>query len=59
MIDELGQRAALALDNARLYEEAEAARREAERANRVKDEFLGISGTSCAIRSRRSRCRCA
>jgi len=44
MIDELGQRAALALDNARLYEEAEAARREAERANRVKDEFLGILG---------------
>jgi signal transduction histidine kinase/ActR/RegA family two-component response regulator len=43
-IDELGQRAALALDNARLYEEAEAARREAERANRVKDEFLGILG---------------
>jgi len=44
MIDELGQRAALALDNARLYAEAEAARREAERANRVKDEFLGILG---------------
>jgi signal transduction histidine kinase len=44
MIDELGQRAALALDNARLYEAAEAARREAERANRVKDEFLGILG---------------
>ena len=44
MLDELGQRAALALDNARLYAEAEAARREAERANRTKDEFLGILG---------------
>ncbi|WP_410962506.1 histidine kinase dimerization/phospho-acceptor domain-containing protein, partial [Salmonella sp. SAL4358] len=36
--------AALALDNARLYAEAEAARREAERANRATDEFLGILG---------------
>jgi CheY-like chemotaxis protein len=36
--------AALALDNARLYAEAEAARREAERANRAKDEFLAILG---------------
>ena len=44
MIDELAQRASLALDNARLYEQAEAARREAERANRAKDEFLGILG---------------
>ncbi len=44
MLDELGQRAALALDNARLYAEAESARREAERANRAKDEFLGILG---------------
>lgn len=44
MIDELGRRAALALDNARLYAEAESARREAERANRAKDEFLGILG---------------
>jgi signal transduction histidine kinase len=44
MIDELGRRAALALDNARLYAEAEAARHEAERANRAKDEFLGILG---------------
>ena len=43
-IDELAHRAALALDNARLYELAEAARSEAERANRVKDEFLGILG---------------
>ncbi|MEO8484838.1 MAG: ATP-binding protein [Betaproteobacteria bacterium] len=44
MIDELGRRAALALDNARLYAAAETARREAERANRAKDEFLGILG---------------
>jgi signal transduction histidine kinase/CheY-like chemotaxis protein len=44
MLDELGQRAALALDNARLYAEAESARRQAERANRAKDEFLGILG---------------
>jgi signal transduction histidine kinase len=44
MIEELGRRAALALDNARLYAEAEAARHEAERANRAKDEFLGVLG---------------
>ena len=44
MIEELGRRAALALDNARLYAEAEAARQEAERANRAKDEFLGVLG---------------
>jgi len=44
MLDELAQRAALALDNARLYAQAESALREAERANRSKDEFLGILG---------------
>ncbi|MFC5497966.1 ATP-binding protein [Caenimonas terrae] len=44
LIQELGQRAALALDNARLYAEAEAARRQAETANRTKDEFLAILG---------------
>jgi len=44
MLDELGRRAALALDNARLYAEAQSARKEAERANRAKDEFLGILG---------------
>jgi signal transduction histidine kinase len=44
LIDELGRMAALALDNARLYAEAEAARREAERANRAKDEFLAVLG---------------
>lgn len=44
MLDDLGRRAALALDNARLYAEAHAARKEAERASRAKDEFLGILG---------------
>ena len=38
---ELARRAATALDNARLYAEAEAARRDAEAANRAKSEFLG------------------
>jgi signal transduction histidine kinase/CheY-like chemotaxis protein len=41
---QLAQRAALALDNARLYADAEAARHEAERANRAKDEFLAVLG---------------
>ena len=41
---ELAQRAALALDNARLYSDAESARRDAERANRSKDEFLAVLG---------------
>jgi signal transduction histidine kinase len=40
----LGQRAALALDNARLYAEAGAARQQAESANRAKDEFLAMLG---------------
>ncbi|MBI2768889.1 MAG: PAS domain-containing protein [Burkholderiales bacterium] len=44
LIQELGQRAALALDNARLYAEAEATRRQAESANRAKDEFLAMLG---------------
>ena len=44
VIDELGRRAALALDNARLFTEAEAARRQAETANRAKDEFLAMLG---------------
>lgn len=44
LIQELGQRAALALDNARLYREAETARRQAEAANRAKDEFLAMLG---------------
>jgi PAS domain S-box-containing protein len=44
LLGDIAQRAALALDNARLYSEAEAARREAERANRTKDEFLAMLG---------------
>ncbi|AKJ29846.1 ATP-binding protein [Caldimonas brevitalea] len=44
LIAELAQRAALALDNARLYAEAEAARESAESANRAKDEFLAMLG---------------
>lgn len=44
LILELGRRAALALDNARLYAEAGAARRQAEAANRAKDEFLAMLG---------------
>lgn len=44
LISELAQRAALALDNARSYAEAEAALKEAETANRAKDEFLAMLG---------------
>jgi signal transduction histidine kinase len=44
LVQELGQRAALALDNARLYAEAETARHQAETANRTKDEFLAMLG---------------
>jgi hypothetical protein len=45
--EELAQRGALALDNARLY-------REAQDATRRKDEFLAMLGTSSGTRSRRS-----
>jgi signal transduction histidine kinase/CheY-like chemotaxis protein len=44
LITEIAHRAALAIDNARLYAEAEAALREADRANRSKDEFLAMLG---------------
>jgi signal transduction histidine kinase/CheY-like chemotaxis protein len=44
LIAELAQRAALALDNARVYGDAQAARSQAETANRVKDEFLAMLG---------------
>jgi signal transduction histidine kinase/CheY-like chemotaxis protein len=37
---DLGRRAAAAIENAQLHERADAARYEAERANRMKDEFL-------------------
>ncbi|MEK6245871.1 MAG: histidine kinase dimerization/phospho-acceptor domain-containing protein, partial [Pseudomonadota bacterium] len=40
LITELAQRAALALDNARLYGNAEAALQQAETANRAKSDFL-------------------
>jgi signal transduction histidine kinase/DNA-binding response OmpR family regulator len=43
-LSELAQRAALALSNAQLYAEAESARRQAEKANRAKDEFLAMLG---------------
>jgi signal transduction histidine kinase len=39
---DLGRRAGLAVDNARLYRRAERARTDAETANRAKDEFLAI-----------------
>jgi signal transduction histidine kinase/ActR/RegA family two-component response regulator len=44
LIGELAQRAALAIDNARLYARAEAALKEAQSANRAKDEFLAMLG---------------
>ena len=44
LLVEIAQRAALALDNARLYADAQGARSQAETANRVKDEFLAMLG---------------
>jgi signal transduction histidine kinase len=44
LLSDLAQRAALALDNARLYADAQAARGQAESANRAKDEFLAMLG---------------
>ena len=44
LLGEIAQRAALAIDNARLYSEAETARQQAELANRAKDEFLAMLG---------------
>jgi signal transduction histidine kinase len=44
LTEEFAVRAALALDNARLYADAEAARRQAEQANQAKDEFLAMLG---------------
>jgi signal transduction histidine kinase len=40
LAEELARRAALAVDNARLYQEAQAAAREAEAAVRLRDDFL-------------------
>ncbi len=42
MAEELARRAALAVDNATLYSEADQARAQAEDANRAKDEFLAV-----------------
>jgi CheY-like chemotaxis protein len=42
MAEELARRAALAVDNAMLYSEADQAREQAETANRAKDEFLAV-----------------
>jgi signal transduction histidine kinase len=42
LAEDLARRAALAVDNARLYRQAEAARAAAESANRMKDEFLAM-----------------
>ncbi|WP_028998910.1 hybrid sensor histidine kinase/response regulator [Azohydromonas australica] len=44
MLAQLANRAALALDNARLFAQAQDARRQAERASRTKDEFLAMLG---------------
>ena len=42
LAEELAHRAALALDNAKLYKSAQKARAESERANRAKDSFLAM-----------------
>jgi signal transduction histidine kinase/ActR/RegA family two-component response regulator len=44
LVAEIAQRAAVALDNARLFVEADGARRDAEHASRAKDEFLAMLG---------------
>jgi signal transduction histidine kinase/CheY-like chemotaxis protein len=42
MAEELARRASLAIENARLYRNAQQAQAQAEAANRVKDEFLAV-----------------
>src|SRR5262249_26830157 len=42
VVEDLARRAALAVDNARLYREAEDARQDAEGANLAKDRFLAV-----------------
>jgi signal transduction histidine kinase/ActR/RegA family two-component response regulator len=42
LAEDIARRAASAIDNARLYRDSEAARRAAQEANRMKDEFLAV-----------------
>jgi signal transduction histidine kinase len=42
LLEGLGRRAGLALDNARLYRESQLGRAELEKANKAKDEFIGF-----------------
>ncbi len=42
LAEDLARRAGLAVDNARLYDAEQRARKDAERANRVKDDFLAV-----------------
>ncbi|HYE92178.1 MAG TPA: GAF domain-containing protein, partial [Terriglobales bacterium] len=42
LAEDLGRRAAVAIDNARLYRQTEQAHHDAEAANRAKDEFLAV-----------------
>ncbi len=44
LVEDLARRAALAVDNARLYREAQQARADAEAANQAKDRFLAVLG---------------
>jgi PAS domain S-box-containing protein len=42
LAEDIARRAAIAIDNARLYQETQQARAQAETANRIKDEFLAV-----------------
>jgi PAS domain S-box-containing protein len=42
LAEDIARRAAAAIDNARLYQDSEAARQAAQEANRMKDEFLAV-----------------
>ena len=42
LAEDIARRAAAAIDNARLYQDSEAARQAAQEANRLKDEFLAV-----------------
>jgi signal transduction histidine kinase len=43
LVEQLAERAALAIDNARLYSAEQAARKQAERAVKLRDEFIAIA----------------